>query len=88
MKAFNILAVFLSSIYFFAAPVIAQEKEVQPTEKEIQYMEKLDKDLESKTGSHMDNVDSKVTEKSDGQRVIHMDYSDNEGAVIEGSSNK
>ena len=72
--------VILTSVYFLSFQVLATE--VQPTDKDIQYMEKLDKNLENKTGTHMNNVDTKVDIKPDGTRVIHMDYSKNPGAEI------
>lgn len=61
--------------------VSAEDKEVEPTQSAIDYMEKLDTHMGDNLGGN-DKVDAWVTEKDSGEQVIHMDYSESEGAVI------
>lgn len=61
----------------------AEDREVEPTEKEIEYMEKLDGHMTEKFGG-TDTVEGGVTESPEGKRTIHLDYSDSKGMHIEG----
>lgn len=61
-------------------PSMSQDREVEPTQAEVDYMYRLDTHM----GDHgsNDTVDARVTESDSGDRTIHMDYSESEGAVI------
>lgn len=61
----------------------AEGTEVEPTEKEFEYMEKLDGDMTEKFGG-TDSVEGRVTESPEGKRTIHLDYSDSKGMEIKG----
>jgi hypothetical protein len=62
-------------------PAVSQDREVEPTQAEVDYMNRLDTHMGENYGGN-DTVDAKVTESDSGDRKIHMDYSDSEGAVI------
>lgn len=59
----------------------ADAREVEPSPREIEYMETLDTDLGETLGGN-DNVDVKTIETDSGERRIIMDYSESDGAVI------
>lgn len=76
---YRVLALIVLGVVFGSAS--AQEREVEPTQPEIDFMDKLDTHMGDNFGGN-DTVDADVTEKDSGQRVIHMDYSESEGTVI------
>jgi hypothetical protein len=60
---------------------IAEDQQVEPTQAEIDYMNKLDTHMGNNFGGN-DKVDASVTQSDSGERRIHMDYSESQGAVI------
>lgn len=62
-------------------PALAQNREVAPTDAEVDYMDRLDTHMGENYGGN-DAVDVRVTESDSGDRKILMDYSESEGAVI------
>ena len=75
---YSVLALIVLGVAFGSAR--AQDREVEPTQPEIDYMEKLDTHMGEYGGN--DKVDARVVESDSGQRKIEMDYSRSEGAVI------
>lgn len=60
---------------------IAQDQQVEPTQNEIDYMNKLDTNLGENLGGN-DKVDTSATQSDSGERTIHMDYSESQGSEI------
>ena len=83
MKTVTTCALPIFILFFTVGLVTAGDREVEPTEKEVEYMEKLDGHMTDKFGG-TDRVEGGVTESSEGKRTIHLDYSDSKGMEIKG----
>ena len=79
MKKLFIAAAVLSIC--ICAPAIAEEQQVEPTQAEIDYMNKLDTHIGDNFGGN-DKVDGSVTQSESGDRKIHLDYSKTQGSEI------
>ncbi|WP_330210089.1 hypothetical protein [Pseudomonas sp. AM4(2022)] len=68
----------------FCAVATAEEVEVQPTDEELGYMERLDTYMGETAGGN-DSVSARVIETETGERKIQMDYSESTGSEITGT---